>query len=54
MEVPKDTACIEILYKQKCHFFYFTKLENMRVEQVLSGGLVGVGEGRMWGKSVGG
>jgi hypothetical protein len=40
--------------KQKCHFLKFIKLENRRVEQVLTGVgmVVPEGEGR-WGKRVG-
>jgi hypothetical protein len=37
------------LKPKKCHFF-FIKTENRSVEQVLSGGLVPVGERRMWGE----
>jgi hypothetical protein len=43
----KKTPCIAILNKL---FFSFTKLENRRAEQVLSG-RVGT---RIWGKGVGG
>jgi hypothetical protein len=39
--------------KQKCHFLN-TKTENRSAEQVLSGGLVQVGGGRIWGEDVGG
>jgi hypothetical protein len=35
-------------------FLLFIKSENRRAEQVLSGGLVPVGEGRLWGEGVGG
>jgi hypothetical protein len=35
-------------------FFSFTELENSRVEQILPGGVVPMGEGRRWGKGVGG
>jgi hypothetical protein len=41
-------------FKQTKMSFFFTKTENRRAEQVLSGGLVSVGGGRMWGKGVGG
>jgi hypothetical protein len=41
-------------FKQKCHFFSFTKLENRRAEEVLSGGVDTSGRGRKWGKCVGG
>jgi hypothetical protein len=34
--VPQDTPSVAILNKQKCHFFYFTKWETRRAEQVLS------------------
>jgi hypothetical protein len=35
----KETPCIAILNKQKCHFFSFTKLKNRRAEQVLPQGV---------------
>jgi hypothetical protein len=51
----KETPCIAILNKPKCHFFSsFTKSENRRVEQVLSGGVGTSGRGRRWEKGVGG
>jgi hypothetical protein len=34
-------------------FFYFTKSENGRAEQVLPGGLIAVGREKRWGKCVG-
>jgi hypothetical protein len=34
----KETPCVAILNKQKCHLFSSTKSENRRVEQVLPGG----------------
>jgi hypothetical protein len=34
-------------------FFSFTKSENRRTKQVLSGGLIPVGVGIMWGKGMG-
>jgi hypothetical protein len=34
----KETPCVAILNKQIYHFFSSTKLENKRVEQVLSRG----------------
>jgi hypothetical protein len=40
--MDKETPCVAILNKQKCHFFSFTKSENRRVEEVLAGGLVPV------------
>jgi hypothetical protein len=52
MESHKETPSMAILYKWKCQFLPFTKLENWRmVEQVLSGEVwlvpvVGGGEGR--------
>jgi hypothetical protein len=47
MEMSQGNQCISILSTQKCHFFFFTKTENKRAEQVPSGeGLVPVGEGR--------
>jgi hypothetical protein len=50
VEMSQGNSCISILNKQKCHFL-FTKLENRRAEQVLSGKLgtcvtgEGVGKG---------
>jgi hypothetical protein len=38
-----ETPCIAILSKQK---FLFSKTENMKIKQVLSGGVVPVGGGR--------
>jgi hypothetical protein len=35
----KETPYISILSKQKCQFFFFTKSENSRAEQVLPEGL---------------
>jgi hypothetical protein len=39
--------------KQTKNFFFFTKVESRRTEQVLPGEVVPAGEGRMWGKGVG-
>jgi hypothetical protein len=39
MEMYKETPSIAILNKQKCQFFSFTKLENRKAEQILSGAL---------------
>jgi hypothetical protein len=48
----KETPCVAILVrKTKMSFFTFTKLEN---RSCLGEGLVPVGEGRKWGRSVGG
>jgi hypothetical protein len=48
----KETPCVSILNKQKCHFFSFTKSENRKMEKVLSGGIIPVGVGgcgeRLW------
>jgi hypothetical protein len=41
--------CIAILNKQKCYLF-FTKTENRKVKQVLSGRWVLVGGGRYKGR----
>jgi hypothetical protein len=38
-----------IINKQK-YLFFKTKSENRKADQVLSGGLIPVGDGRMWGK----
>jgi hypothetical protein len=35
----KETPCVTIINKQKLLFFSFTKSENRRAEQVLSGGV---------------
>jgi hypothetical protein len=37
--IHRETPCVAILNKQKCHFspFSSTKLENRRTEQVLPG-----------------
>jgi hypothetical protein len=43
----KETPYIAILKPTKMSFFSFTKLENGRVEQVLSGWGVPMEEGRM-------
>jgi hypothetical protein len=52
--IHKETPCVAILNKQKCHLFSFTKLDNRIEEQALPGGdLVPEGEER-WGKGVGG
>jgi hypothetical protein len=43
----KETPCVAILSRQKCHFLlYFAKLKNRRAEQVLPGvtGISGMGE----------
>jgi hypothetical protein len=37
-----------------CFVFFLTKLENRRAKQILSGGLVPVGGGRMRGEGMGG
>jgi hypothetical protein len=47
------TPCIAILNKQKCHCFSFTKLENRRMEQILSGGVDTSGRGEKVGKGCG-
>jgi hypothetical protein len=52
--MDKETPCVAILNKQKCHFFSFTKLEKRREGQVLPGEGGTSRRGRMWGKSVGG
>jgi hypothetical protein len=41
------------LKQAKMSFFSFTKLENRRAEQVLSGRLIPLGEGRTQGKGLG-
>jgi hypothetical protein len=40
----KETTCIAIFKKQKCHFFLFQK-RYMKAIHVLSGGLVPMGGG---------
>jgi hypothetical protein len=49
MEISQGNSLYSYL-KQKCHFFSIIKIRK----QVLPGGLVPVGAGRMWGKDVGG
>jgi hypothetical protein len=48
MKCHRKTSCGAIFTKQKCHFISFTKSEIRKAEQVLSGGLLPVGAGRMW------
>jgi hypothetical protein len=50
----KETPCVAILRRQKCHFFFlsFTKLENIRAEQVLPRGTKVLGRRREGGKRV--
>jgi hypothetical protein len=52
MEMSHRNQCTAILNKQKCHVF--TKMENRRAEQVLSGGVgwVPVGVRRIWEEGV--
>jgi hypothetical protein len=45
MEMSQGNQYIAILNKQICHFFLFTKIENKKAEQVLSGGLIPVAGG---------
>jgi hypothetical protein len=55
MEISQgNTLCSYLKQTKNVIFFSFTKLENRRVEQVLSGGggLVPVGGGKRWGKDV--
>jgi hypothetical protein len=55
MEVPQGNAQASYLTQSKISFFvffffYYTKLENRRAEQVLPGGVGTSGRGRRWGK----
>jgi hypothetical protein len=50
MEMSQEKQCTATLNK-KNHYFFFTKPENGRAEQVLSWGWYQLG-GRMWGKGV--
>jgi hypothetical protein len=51
----KETPCIAILNKNVIFFFYkIREQESGKMEQVLSEGVVAVGEQRMWGKGIGG
>jgi hypothetical protein len=53
MEKSQGNQCIAILNKKT--FFFFTKTENRRADQVLlRGRWVTVGWGGMWGEGVGG
>jgi hypothetical protein len=51
----KEMPCVALLNKQKCHFFSFYKIREQegRTGAVWEGGLVPVGGGRRWEKSVG-
>jgi hypothetical protein len=49
----KGTPCIAILNKQKMSFIYFTKLENRKAEQILSGGWYQWEGGSTWGERKG-
>jgi hypothetical protein len=51
--INTETPYIALLNKN-VKFFSSIKVGNSRTEQVLSGVLVPIGEGRMWGKGVGG
>jgi hypothetical protein len=51
--VSQENSCVAILNKQKCQVF-FTKLENRRAEQVLSGGVGTSERGKGVGKGGGG
>jgi hypothetical protein len=51
MEVSQGNSLYSYLEQTKMSAFKI-KLENRRVEQVLSGGLVSVGGGRMWKKGI--
>jgi hypothetical protein len=53
MEMSHGNSLCNYLKQTKCHFLK-TNLENRGTEHVLSGMLVPVGEGRMWGNGVGG
>jgi hypothetical protein len=53
MEMSQGNSLCSHLKQTKIPFFSFIKLENRRAEQVLSGGLVPVGEGRKQGKGIG-
>jgi hypothetical protein len=46
----KETPCVDILNKQKCLSFPFTKSGNKKIEQVLFVGVIPVGGGKMWRK----
>jgi hypothetical protein len=52
--MSEGNSCIVILDKKKMSFFPFTKVENRRVQQVLSWRVDSVGEGKMRGKGIGG
>jgi hypothetical protein len=51
MEISHGNPLYSYLKQTKMSFI-FTKTDNRRVKQVLLRGLVPVGEGRMWGKSI--
>jgi hypothetical protein len=53
MEMSQGNSLYSYLKQTKMLVFFFTKSENGRAEPFLSGVLVPVGEGRMWGKGVG-
>jgi hypothetical protein len=55
MKMLQGNTLCSYLKQTKVSLFFCTKLENKRVEQVLSGGLVPVvGGERMWEKGIGG
>jgi hypothetical protein len=54
MEMSQGNSLYGYLKKTKCHSFSFTKSENRRAEQIVSGELVLVGVGTMEGKVAGG
>jgi hypothetical protein len=54
MEMSQGNSLYNYLKQPKMSFRFFTKTENRRKEQVLSGGLVPVGEERLWGEGIGG
>jgi hypothetical protein len=53
LKCHKETPYLAILSKIKCHFFSFTKMENMRAKQTLSGGIGIPGRREDVGKGVG-
>jgi hypothetical protein len=50
----KETPCIDILNKQKCHFFLKQTQRTGGQNRSCLGRLVPKGEGRMWKKVIGG
>jgi hypothetical protein len=54
MEMPQGNSLYSYLKQTKMSFFSFTKSENKRAEQVLSGVLVPVRRERKSGQDVGG